>query len=148
MASCMAPQVVIACKGRMCAALSGMRTSNVSGTCESHCRSRAVLRDVQMGNGTCLFVGDDEAFIAEAADLAQRELGCKVFADRAKYELPRHKQSMFNHLPLEERCKATLHLLKDLELLAHSDYFVGAPAPRARRLMARRRAASGRETTS
>ena len=80
----------------------------------------------QLGNGTCLFVGDDEAFIAEAADLAQRHLGCAVFSERAKYELPRHKQSMFNHLPLEERCKATLHLLKDLELLAHSDYFVGA----------------------
>lgn len=74
-------------------------------------------------------MGDDEAFIAEAAALAQRELGCAVFSERAKYELPRHKQSMFNHLPLEERCKATLHLLKDLELLAHSDYFVGAPAP-------------------
>lgn len=81
----------------------------------------------QLGNGTCLFVGDDEAFIAEAADLAQQQLGCAVFSERAKYELPRHKQSMFNHLPLEERCKATLHLLKDLELLAHSDYFVGAP---------------------
>ena len=81
----------------------------------------------QLGNGTCVFVGDDEVFIAEAADLARQQLGCAVFSERAKYELPRHKQSMFNHLPLEERCKATLHLLKDLELLAHADYFVGAP---------------------
>ncbi|KAK9827988.1 hypothetical protein WJX81_005593 [Elliptochloris bilobata] len=79
-----------------------------------------------MGNGTCVFVGDDEEFIQEAAALAQRELGCKVFGDRAKYELPSHKQSTFNHLPLEDRCSATLHLLTDLELLAHTDYFVGS----------------------
>jgi hypothetical protein len=77
-----------------------------------------------------VLVGDDEAFLAEAAAIAARELGCRIFAGRAKYELPQHDQQAFDSLPLSARCAATLHLLTDLELLAHTDYFVGAPPPR------------------
>ena len=78
-----------------------------------------------MGNGTCVLVGDDEAFLREAAAIAAKELGCKIFAGRAKYEMESHNQQKFDQLPLAERCAATMHLLTDLELLAHTDYFVG-----------------------
>ena len=78
------------------------------------------------GNGTCVLVGDDAGFLAEAAALAEQELGCKVWQGRSQYMLPMHSQQKFNHLPLEDRCAATLHLFSDMELLAHTDYFVGA----------------------
>ena len=78
-----------------------------------------------MGNGTCVLVGDDEAFLQEAAAIAAKELGCKFFAGRLKYEMESHNQQKFDQLPLAERCTATMHLLTDLELLAHTDYFVG-----------------------
>ncbi len=81
-----------------------------------------------------MLVGDDEAFLAEAAAIAARELGCRIFAGRAKYELPQHDQQAFDSLPLSARCAATLHQLTDLELLAHTDYFVGARPPRLRLL--------------
>ena len=89
-----------------------------------------------MGNGTCVLVGDDEAFLREAAAVAAAELGCKIFAGRAKYEMESHNQQKFDQLPLTERCAATMHLLTDLELLAHTDYFVGeapgwCPCPRS-----------------
>lgn len=77
-------------------------------------------------NGTCVLVGDDEAFLAEATALAQRELGCKVFQGHKKYVMSSHTQWKFNALPLETRCTATLNLFTDLEMLAHTDYFVGA----------------------
>ena len=77
-------------------------------------------------NGTCVLVGDDEAFLAEATALAQRELGCKVFQGHKKYVMSSHTQWKFNSLPLETRCTATLNLFTDLEMLAHTDYFVGA----------------------
>ena len=83
-----------------------------------------------------MLVGDDEAFLAEAAAIAARELGCRIFAGRAKYELPQHDQQAFDSLPLSARCAATLHLLTDLELLAHTDYFVGARRAPAGRLRA------------
>ena len=82
-----------------------------------------------MPNGTCVLVGDDAALLAEAAALAQERLGCKVFAGRAEYLMAKHSQGTFDALPLPERCAATMHLLTDLELLAHTDYFVGAPPP-------------------
>lgn len=78
-----------------------------------------------MGNGTCVLVGDDEAFLREAAAIAAQELGCKIFAGRLKYEMESHNQQKFDQLPLADRCTATMHLLTDLELLAHTDYFVG-----------------------
>ena len=81
-----------------------------------------------MANGTCVLVGDDAALLAEAAALAQERLGCKVFAGRAEYLMAKHSQGTFDALPLPERCAATMHLLTDLELLAHADYFVGAPS--------------------
>ena len=79
-----------------------------------------------MANGTCVLVGDDIELLAEAAALARERLSCQVFAGRAEYEMAKHSQSAFDALPLHERCAATLHLLTDLELLAHTDYFVGA----------------------
>ena len=82
-----------------------------------------------MSNGTCVLVGDDAALLAEAAALAQERLSCKVFAGRAEYLMAKHQQGAFDALPLPERCAATMHLLTDLELLAHTDYFVGAPRP-------------------
>lgn len=85
-----------------------------------------VCAGVQLqGNGTCVLVGDDAGFLAEAAALAEQELGCKVWQGRSQYMLPMHSQQKFNHLPLEDRCAATLHLFSDMELLAHTDYFVG-----------------------
>ena len=80
-------------------------------------------------NGTCVLVGDDSALLAEAAAAARERLGCKVFAGRAEYLMAKHSQGTFDALPLPERCAATMHLLTDLELLAHTDYFVGAPTP-------------------
>ena len=77
-------------------------------------------------NGTCVLVGDDAAFLAEATALAKQELGCKVFQGGKKYPMPAHTQWKFNSLPLDDRCAATLNLFTDLELLAHTDYFVGA----------------------
>ena len=79
-----------------------------------------------VSNGTCVLVGDDEAFLAEATALAERELGCKVFQGHKKYVMSSHTQWKFNALPLETRCTATLNLFTDLEMLAHTDYFVGA----------------------
>ena len=76
-----------------------------------------------------MLVGDDAALLAEAAAAARERLGCKVFAGRAEYLMAKHSQGAFDALPLPERCAATMHLLTDLELLAHTDYFVGAPAP-------------------
>ena len=76
-----------------------------------------------------MLVGDDAALLAEAAAAARERLGCKVFAGRAEYLMAKHSQGAFDALPLPERCAATMHLLTDLELLAHTDYFVGAPTP-------------------
>ena len=76
-------------------------------------------------NGTCVLVGDDEALLAEVAALARQQLGCQVFHG-AKYVMSAHVQQSFNRLSLEDRCAATLHLLTDMELLAHTDFFVGA----------------------
>jgi len=74
-------------------------------------------------------VGDDEAFLAEAEALAVERLGCKLFRGRAAYEGSSHTQHVFNALPFDQRCAASLHLLTDLELMAHTDYFVGARRP-------------------
>ncbi len=89
-----------------------------------------------MPNGTCVLVGDDEAFLREAQALAVERLGCKLFTKRESYEMSSHMQGLFNQLPYEQRCPASLHLLSDMELLGHTDYFVGAahlrPAARHR----------------
>jgi hypothetical protein len=74
-------------------------------------------------------VGDDEAFLAEAEALAVERLGCKLFRGRAAYEMASHTQHVFNALPYDQRCAASLHLFTDLELMAHTDYFVGARRP-------------------
>jgi len=79
-----------------------------------------------MPNGTCVLVGDDEAFLREAQALAVERLGCKLFTKRESYEMSSHMQGLFNQLPYEQRCPASLHLLSDMELLGHTDYFVGA----------------------
>ena len=90
-----------------------------------------------MPNGTCVLVGDDEAFLREAQALAVERLGCKLFTKRESYEMSSHMQGLFNQLPYEQRCPASLHLLSDMELLGHTDYFVGAarlPPPRQPRI--------------
>lgn len=77
-------------------------------------------------NGTCVLVGDDEALLARVAALARQQLGCQVVLS-TEHMMPAHVQQKFNRLALEDRCAATLHLLTDMELLAHTDFFVGAP---------------------
>ena len=84
-----------------------------------------------MADGTCVLVGDDQALLREAETLAVERLGCKLFAGREAYEMSAHAQSSFNGMPYDQRCRASLHLLTDMELLAHTDYFVGAARLRA-----------------
>ena len=77
------------------------------------------------GNGTCVLVGDDEVLLAKVTALAIQQLGCQVVLS-TKHMMPAHVQQKFNRLSLEDRCAATLHPLTDMELLAHTDFFVGA----------------------
>jgi len=79
-----------------------------------------------MADGTCVIVGDDEALLREAEALAVERLGCALFRGREAYEMSSHMQHTFNRLPYDQRCAASLHLLTDMELLAHTDFFVGA----------------------
>lgn len=85
-----------------------------------------------MADGTCVLIGDDQALLREAEALAVERLGCKLFARREAYELSSHDQGTFNQLPLERRCRASLHLLTDVELLGHTDFFIGAACMRFR----------------
>lgn len=80
-------------------------------------------------NGTCVLVGDDEVLLAKVTALARQQLGCQVFHG-TKNTMPSHVQQSFNRLSLEDRCAATLHLFTDMELLAHTDFFVGALSPK------------------
>jgi hypothetical protein len=82
-----------------------------------------------MAVGTCVIVGDDEALLREAEALAVERLGCALFRGREAYEMSSHMQHTFNRLPYDQRCAASLHLLTDMELLAHTDFFVGAAPP-------------------
>ncbi len=78
-------------------------------------------------NGTCVVVGDDHALVEETRALAQEALGCRLYAARLPFDRPRgHSQQDFNTSPLRSRCAAVHHLVADMELLAHTDYFVGA----------------------
>ena len=108
-----------------------------------------------MAGGTCVLVGDDEAFLREAEALAVQHLGCKLFTGREAYEMSSHQQDTYNRLRHDQHCRATLHLLTDMELLAHTDYFVGAACLRhaamrgssrhtASRLLSRGRVHGGR----
>ncbi|KAK9838524.1 hypothetical protein WJX81_005090 [Elliptochloris bilobata] len=76
--------------------------------------------------GTCVVVGDDHALVAETGALARRALGCRLYAARLPFDRPDgHSQQEFNVASVRSRCAATHHLVADIELLAHTDYFVG-----------------------
>ena len=75
--------------------------------------------------GTCVVVGDDHALMAETGALARKAIGCRLFAARPFDRPSGHLQHDFNESPVRSRCAATHHLMADIELLAHTDFFVG-----------------------
>ncbi|BDA44737.1 hypothetical protein COCOBI_06-2150 [Coccomyxa sp. Obi] len=79
-----------------------------------------------MRGGTCVLIGDDHDAIAETGKLAWQHIGCTVVRPSKYYRNQGHHQGTFNSLPLQERCKETIQLIKDLEMMAHADYFVGS----------------------
>ncbi|KAK9840749.1 hypothetical protein WJX81_002183 [Elliptochloris bilobata] len=79
--------------------------------------------DVQ--GGTCIILGDDHAWVAEASRLAQERINCTLQPLSPFYRQEGHKQAQFNSLPYEERCEQSMRLLTDMEIMAHADYFVG-----------------------
>ncbi|BDA49890.1 hypothetical protein COCOBI_15-0180 [Coccomyxa sp. Obi] len=81
---------------------------------------------VGVRGGTCLLIGDDQAVIAEAENLARTHIGCRVVRPSKYYRSKGHHQETFNSLALDERCRETKQLIKDLEMMAHADYFVGS----------------------
>ncbi|CAL8464116.1 g3651 [Coccomyxa elongata] len=74
--------------------------------------------------GTCIIAGGDEAVNAETADLAAQQIGCKAFNRTAVHHQP-GDPAVVPHGSLQAHCLLTRNLLFDLELLAHTDYFVG-----------------------
>ncbi|CAL8469526.1 g9067 [Coccomyxa elongata] len=79
-----------------------------------------------MRGGTCVLIGDDHDAVSETAKLAWQHIGCAVVRPSVYYRTQGHHQGAFNSLPLQERCKETIQLIKDLEMMAHADYFVGS----------------------
>ena len=77
-------------------------------------------------DGTCVMVGDDHALVAETGALARKAIGCRLYAARPFDRPSGHLQHDFNEAPVRSRCAATHHLMADIELLAHTDFFVGA----------------------
>lgn len=75
-------------------------------------------------------MGDDPALIAQTRELVQKEIGCEIFFVRPPVpdkELETgHSQVKFNNLPLQQRCQGTIDLIVDIEVLAHTDYFIGS----------------------
>ncbi|CAL8469442.1 g8983 [Coccomyxa elongata] len=76
--------------------------------------------------GTCVMMGDDQARISAASKLAAKEIGCKVFKGSPYYRKEGHLQDHFNQQSYEDKCSGTVQLLIDMELLAHTDYFIGS----------------------
>ncbi len=83
-----------------------------------------------MQGGTCVLVGDDHKQLQEAERLAISQIGCQSYFVRTEgtgtTEPSGHDQNAFNNLPQKVRCRATLQLLVDIEVLAHTDFFVGS----------------------
>lgn len=103
--------------------------------------------------GACIFVGDDHKLIDETAAIASKALTCKIVKRRKFHKksgfvqvqllnslakmitlsspavrLPKLAvlmQADFNQEPLEQRCQSSKHLIADMELMAHADYFIG-----------------------
>ena len=71
-------------------------------------------------------VGDDHALMTETGALVRKAMGCRLFAARPFDRPSGHLQHDFNESPVRSRCAATHHLMADIELLAHTDFFVGA----------------------
>ncbi len=64
------------------------------------------LRAVHAQGGTCLLVGDDRQWIAEASKLAVAALGCTPVTEPL-FHVPTggaHDQETFNHEPYEIKC--------------------------------------------
>ncbi|EIE21571.1 hypothetical protein COCSUDRAFT_56782 [Coccomyxa subellipsoidea C-169] len=77
--------------------------------------------------GTCIMVGDDQEWIAQASKIAAATFGCKPFS-KTLFHIPTggsHDQETFNHENFETKCAGTLQFLVDIEFLNHADYFVG-----------------------
>ena len=56
--------------------------------------------------GTCIMVGDDQEWIAEASKIAAATLGCKTFS-KTLFHIPTggsHDQETFNHESFETKC--------------------------------------------
>ena len=96
-----------------------------------HERRGAVPPAQAMAEGTCVVVGDDQELVREAEALAVERLGCKLLTGRMAYAMSVHGQGASDAAQYEQRCRALLHLLTDIELLAHTDYFVGAACLRS-----------------
>ncbi|KAK9918027.1 hypothetical protein WJX75_000668 [Coccomyxa subellipsoidea] len=75
-------------------------------------------------NGTCIIAGGDEALNAETAALAASLIGCKTFNRTAVHHQAGDPASVQHGSP-QAHCLLTRNLLFDLELLAHTDYFIG-----------------------
>jgi len=105
---------------------SGLQTEHRRAAAAPALTAPAARAAQPMADGTCVIVGDDEALLREAEALAVERLGCALFRGREAYEMSSHMQHTFNRLPYDQRCAASLHLLTDMELLAHADFFVGA----------------------
>ena len=73
-----------------------------------------------------MLVGDDQELLREVEALAVERLGCKLFTGHEAYETSSHVQGTLNGMQDDQRCRALLIMLMDMELLAHTDYFVGA----------------------
>eukprot|EP00884_Botryococcus_braunii_P012233 jgi/Botrbrau1/2100/Bobra.0093s0008.1 len=76
--------------------------------------------------GTCVVVGDDAALVAELKELANADLGCKIYSPRAYHKKEGHFQPQFITMDLTSRCAATIQVLTDIEMLAHTDFFIGS----------------------
>lgn len=93
---------------------------------------RTAARAAQaVADGTCVVFGDDQALLREVEALAVERLGCKLFTGREAYEMSSRMQGSFNSTQDDQRCRASLQMLVEMELLAHTEYFVGAAYPRA-----------------
>jgi hypothetical protein len=83
-----------------------------------------------MLGGTCIFVGDDYRLLKEAEKLATSHIGCQTCylppEPTGDTQFSGHIQGAFNSLPQKLRCQGTQQLLVDIEVLAHTDYFIGS----------------------
>eukprot|EP00884_Botryococcus_braunii_P010355 jgi/Botrbrau1/19320/Bobra.0073s0052.1 len=76
--------------------------------------------------GTCVLLGDNTKLVNELKELAIKELDCKPYIPHSYHKKEGHFQPDFISMPLNARCDATVQVLTDIELLAHTDYFVGS----------------------